>query len=132
MQDQTVNAGDIRLQVTGLTALARDLRKAGADSADLRTLMRQVGALVVKAAYPLAPNKTGRLAATIRAGGGKTKAVVRAGGAKVPYAGVQHYGWPAHHIAPHPFLTTAVAQQQANVIDRIEDGIQAILDKNQL
>ena len=72
------------------------------------------------------------LAGSIRAGRGKTKSVIRAGKARVPYAGVTHYGWPARNIAPHPFLTDALQQEASEIYDQLDRGLMAILAKNGL
>jgi hypothetical protein len=68
----------------------------------------------------------------MRAGRGKTKAVVRAGGARVPYAGVIHFGWPAHRIAPNPFLAESLQRKRPEVLDELDRGIEELLRKNNL
>lgn len=118
------------VRVDGLRQVQRKLRNAGADAEDMRDLMHALGNIVIDGAS--APARSGRLAGNIRAGRGKTKAVVRAGGARVPYAGVIHYGWPARGIAPQPFLTDALRARQAQVFAALEAGINEILRKNNL
>lgn len=129
-EDFEVANGPVRLRVTGLSKTFRDLGKAGASTDDMKDLMHEVGMLVVNAANPT--QVTGRLASTIRAGRGKTKAVVRAGGARAPYAGVNHYGWPAHNIAPDPYLVNAVRSERADILDTLDHGIEEIMRKNDL
>lgn len=124
--------GPVRVRIDGLNKVARALRKSGADMQDMSVLMHAIGMTVVLAARPRAPYLSGALSGTIRAGRGKTKAVVRAGSARVPYAGVEHYGWPAHNIPPHPFLTDALAQQQDTIYDQLDRGLMTILAKNGL
>lgn len=130
--DADTQTGGVRLRITGLTKTIRALKKAGADAGDMKDLMHEVGMVVVRAGGPRVRVKSGRLASTLRAGRGQTKAVVRAGGARTPYAGVQHYGWPAHHIAARPFLVAALAATRQQTLDRLDQGIAQILDKNNL
>lgn len=122
--------GDFRVVTKGLGKTLRAMEKAGADSQDMKELMFQLGTLVVRAADP--PVLTGRMAGTIRAGKGKTKAVVRAGGARAPYAPVTHYGWPARNIKPQPFLLQALQSERSDILSQLDQGIDDILRKNDL
>lgn len=129
--DLDFTAGDgIRIQVEGLAKTMRALSKAGADAEDMRNLMHRLGTLVVRAANP--PVRTGRLAGTVRAGKGKTKAVVRAGGARAPYAGVVHYGWPARAIGAQPFLVGALNRTRSDIFATLDDGLADLLKKADL
>lgn len=130
MLDGDIGSGAGRVNVKGLTKTVRALERAGADAQDMKSLMHEIGNIVVRAAQP--PQVSGVLAGTIRAGKGKTKAVVRAGGARAPYAGVIHYGWPARNIAPQPFLTNALQAERTAVFNALDDGIADILRKNDL
>lgn len=124
-------AGDnVRIRVEGLSRTLRALSKAGADAGDMRNLMHSIGMLVVRAAHP--PVLTGRLAGTLRAGKGKTKAVVRAGGARAPYAGVIHYGWPARGIPAQPYLTQALNRTRSDVFATLDRGLADLLRNNNL
>ncbi len=126
--------GEVAFRVDGLTRAIRAAEKAGADSENMRDLMHSIGEIVAGRGRSLAPARTGALRGTIRAGRGKTKAVVRTGyeSKRLPYAGVIHYGWPAHNIAPHPFMTAAIEQTRTQVIDRLETGLGDILARNNL
>lgn len=97
------------VRVRGARELRATLKRAGADLQDFTDTNAAVGAIVAAEAQTWAPRRSGVLASTIRASKAKTKVTVRAGGARVRYAGVQEYGWPARHIRPHPYLTTAAA-----------------------
>lgn len=128
--DFEFTSGAGRVRVTGVRKAVRALEAAGADAQDMRDLMHDLGNIVVQAAAP--PSVSGRLAGTIRAGRGKTKAVVRAGGARAPYAGVIHYGWPARGIAAQPFLTDALRAKRSEVFRTLDGGIADILRRNDL
>lgn len=131
--DGDIDLGEgVTLRIKGLNAAVRAMAKAGADAEDMKDLMHAIGESVIVVARPRTPVITGRLVATLRAGRGKTKAVVRAGGARVPYAGVQHYGWPARNIAPKPFLADAVQASRNKVLSQLDEGLGEILEKNNL
>ena len=100
----------------------RDGRHEGADA-----LARRAGRQ--NRENPSRPHKTGRLAGSIRAGRGKTKAVVTAGRKSIPYAGVQHYGWPAHHIKSSMFLVKALEARNEDIVRTLVKGIGEICTK---
>lgn len=118
------------VRVEGLRELNRALGKAGVDAADQKELMHEIGMVVVRAAQP--PVVTGALEASMRASRTKGKAIVRAGSARVPYAAVQHYGWPAHNIEPKPFLVDALQSRTDEVTEMMDKGMDEILKKNGL
>lgn len=115
-------------QIEGL----REVQKALADlSDDLKNEMKpthlEAAKIVAEAARPLAPVRTGRLAASIRASAVRTGGRVRLGGSAVPYAGPIHFGWPARRITPQPFVYEALDPRRDEVAavyaDRLNDLI---------
>ena len=108
--------------VTGLRETVRSLERLGVAVADMKAVFSKIGKNVVSDAQHLAPHKTGRLAASIKASNTKNKSIVRAGNARVPYAGVQHYGG-YNNISPHPYLTDAIQRNQSKTVQALEDGI---------
>ncbi len=117
--------------VEGIPALVKKLRAAEADLGQMSDLMHSLGLIVISHATP--PRDSGELAASMRAGRGKTKAVVRAGYAKrAAYAGVTHYGMPDGSRAPQPFLTDALKRSQGQVVAALTKGIDEILRTNNL
>ena len=130
--DLAITSGDVRVRVTGIKQLALKMRKAGADLTQMNTIMHTLGEIVVHAAVPLTPYRTGRLAGTVRAGAGRTKAVIRAGGAATPYAGVIHYGWPARNIEPQPYLTDARGRTRPTVLAEFDRAVSQLIKQNNL
>lgn len=119
------------LRIEGLRELNKKLRAAGDQSADLPNLMQQLGQTVI--ANARVPQQSGELAASLRAGRGRTKAVVRAGYArKASYAGVIHYGNPNTGQPAQPFLVDALRRAQPQLITQLEAGIGQLLKKNRL
>ncbi|MFE3071777.1 hypothetical protein [Streptomyces sp. NPDC059247] len=99
--------GTTVVQVEGGRELRRRLRRIEGGLDDLRDAHRWVADYVGTMARAQAPRRTGALAATERDSGTRTMSTVRYGRASVPYAGPIHYGWPARHIAPTPWVITA-------------------------
>lgn len=93
------------VRLDGARQLRRALSRAGDDLADLRAANAQAAGIAASGARVRVPERSGRLAASVRPGATKTQAVIRAGSARIPYAGPIHWGWAARHIAPHPFLS---------------------------
>lgn len=124
-------SGGVSVRIEGLNTVLRKLNKAGADAQDMRGLMHELGTIVIgRAAVPV---RSGRLASSLRAGKGKTKAVVRAGyESRVPYAGRVHYGDPRPGIRGQPFLTQALQASQQQVFAALDRGIDDLLRKNNL
>ena len=126
--------GDVRVRVKGLRSATRALQDAGSDMEDMRDLMHSLGMIVVDRARILVPYKDGNLQASIRAGRGKTKAVVRAGynSKRLPYAGVQHWGWPERNIKQTLFLRRADQEKRGEVLMTFDEGLDKILKENGL
>lgn len=93
------------VRVEGVRQLRTALRRADGDLSDFRQANAEAAAIASSASGTRVPRRTGRLAASIRPGATQTQAIVRAGGSSVPYAQVIHWGWPARHIRPQPFIT---------------------------
>lgn len=131
--DLAVEMDGMRIEVDGLKETLRRLSRAGADAEDMRELMHSTGRIISDGAVSLAPvGKTGNLRESLRAGKGKTKAVIRAGGARVPYAGVQHYGWPARNITGSMYLVRSLTANTDRALTHLEQGLRDLLRKNAL
>lgn len=115
-----------QVRITGLRDTLRSMEKAGTSAGDLKDLMMSLSQIVISAARP-PHGDTGALSASVRPGRGKTKAVIRAGSARVPYAGVIHYGWPARSIPAQPFLTDAINRTRSAILAQLDQGIQDLL-----
>lgn len=117
------------VQVNGLKETIRSLKRFGVEVKDLKAAFKRIGDKVATDARTLAPSTSGRLAGSVRAAQQQNKAVIRAGGAKVPYAGVIHYGWPARNIEPHPFLTDAISDNRTTSIQMLEQELGSLIRK---
>ncbi|VDG76911.1 Bacteriophage protein of uncharacterised function (DUF646) [Actinobaculum suis] len=129
----SITQGETGLYVTGLRETIRALERSGAATADIKETMRTIANVVAGPARQMVPiGKTGKLLSSIRVGAAKTKATVRAGSARVPYAGIIHYGWPERKIRARPFLDDARASRLTEIQSALIDGLGKILDSYQL
>lgn len=99
--------------VVGQKRFVQTMRKAGADMKELKGVNRQAADIALPAVQRLAPRRTGRLAASIRAGATQKAGVIRAGRKTVPYAGPVNYGWSKHGIRPRLFVNQGVAGSES-------------------
>jgi hypothetical protein len=113
-----------RIEVEGDREVRRALKRLGdAAKAGLRATHAESAEIVAEAARGIVPRRSGVLAASIRSSGQIGAGVVRAGRAAVPYAGVIHFGWAAHSIAPQPFLYDAADARTDEVLAKFHEDI---------
>lgn len=130
------------VEVIGGNRLRSTMRKAGMDVKELTAINKEAAAIVTGAAKALAPigkpgSKRGRgrpksggaLAASIRAGATTRAGVVRAGGARVPYANVQHWGWPRRGIRAKHFVSDAAISTEHIWVKNYERKMNAVIKK---
>ena len=137
VEDFESTNGDVRIKVTGLKKLVRDMSKAGTDAEDIKEVMAAAGNIVARRAVALSPVRTGKLKNDVRVGQAKTKATVKVGGASVPYARFVYFGkYNASkgglYQSANPFIYNALMEKRSEVLNTIEDGFQDILEKNDL
>lgn len=116
------------VEVDGLRTLQRTLKRAGVSLQDLKDAHAEVAALVVRAAEPGAPRRTGALAGSTRGSGTQAAAIVRAGRAAVPYAGPIHWGWPRRGIKAQPWLYEAAVRSQDEWTGTYLAALEQIID----
>lgn len=116
------------VHLSGLRETIRSLERLGVAVTDMKAVFLKIGNMVAGNAQSLAPRRSGRLAASIKPSKTKNKALVRAGSARVPYAGVIHFGG-YNNINANPFLTEAVRQSQSKAVQEMEDGLQDLIRK---
>jgi len=111
-------------EIVGLRETQKALKALGdATKKELKSTHLEAAQIVVNGAYRTVPMRTGALASSMRAAATMTSGKVRIGNSKVLYAGAIHFGWPARHIVPQPFIydaldgrRTAIAGLYANRI----------------
>jgi hypothetical protein len=99
------------IKVTGLGLLQKNLRSVSKElPKGLTQVHRTVAEPVADRARRNVRSRSGRLAGTVRAQGTQRMARVSAG-QRLPYAGVNHWGWPGR-FEGNPFLTDAITEMQ--------------------
>ena len=114
------------VEIRGVERLRSTIRRAVAELADLKRAGEAAGAIIARESSARAPRRTGRLAGSLVAshtGGGERISSALA------YAGVIHYGWHAHNIEPHKFLTGAASSSEAQWLEAYERDAQRALDR---
>lgn len=131
--------------VTGMKEVRKGLREiedAAAKKgmqAELKSAYRAAARVVEVAAKGEAPQRSGRLAGSIKARGTTTGASVVAGGSRLPYAAPVHWGWPSRPnrargwrggpIAANRFMIRAKEQSKDAVADALEQGLRRFVEK---
>lgn len=123
-------AGKAAVQVTGARELRAALKRMDKRlTDDLKDVHSDAGELVAERARHYVPYLTGRLHDTIRTDRRIGGVSVLAGRTSVPYAGVIHFGWPAHNIEPQPFLYEAIEDKADEVANLYALGIEVLVEK---
>jgi hypothetical protein len=125
------------VDVVGLRALARDIKRAGDVASPLNDVLkdagRQAAAPVAAAAQGALPtvdtadHAAGAMAGTVRVGAQRTGAVVRMGRKSLPYAGPLEFGWPSHgrpYLANGRYLFPAARSLATDSAERYSDALQ--------
>jgi hypothetical protein len=108
---------DVHVDVRGHDRIAMGLVSAARQFEDMRSANWRVSEVMRQRAQTYCPVRTGRLQASIHSVRSRGEAKVEAGKG-IPYARVQHYGWPQHNIKASLFLTKALNESvdEAKVI----------------
>lgn len=117
------------VQILGLREVVRAISQLENGVGDLKSLFTRIGQNVADEAKSRVPKRSGALAAAIKPSKTKNKAVVRAGSARVPYAGVQNYGWPKRNIAATHFLDSAADDKQDETVRLLNEELGRLIKK---
>jgi len=124
------------IKVEGLKETIKDLQALGVEKQAFIDINLEAAEILMSAARPLIPVRTGNLAGTMRASKTVQYAQVSLGKAKVPYAPVIHYGWfydrnnfIKKNIKPNPFLSKALRQNYAEIMKRYDESVQKVLNR---
>jgi HK97 gp10 family phage protein len=137
VDDIDFESGNVKVRVSGLRDLVRNMERAGVDAQDIKDVMEDAGTIVARRASWLAPRRTGAMANNVRVGKAKTKASIKVGSARVPYARYVYFGKfnaakGGLYQKKNPFLYEALKATRKEVFNKIEVGMQDILKKNDL
>jgi phage gpG-like protein len=115
------------VEVIGADRLAATMAAAARSMTDMSAVNQRIAVRMANASRGRAPRRTGRLAGSTRPIADRTTATVTAGGPGIPYAGVIHWGWPGHNIAPQPWLAETLQASQPAAVAAIDTRITHIV-----
>jgi hypothetical protein len=122
-------ANQAGIKVAGLKQAVKGLQEVGVPAQAIKEANQRAGDLVLGAARPLVPVRTGRLVGTLRAAKALNKVSVSAGRASVPYANPIHWGWFKRHIQPQPFFVTALGYTRDEIRANYFAQMQKLIDQ---
>ena len=115
----------VRYQVIGADRLARTLRDVGRGlEQDLGPEQDAGARRLAASAGGRAPRRSGRLASSVTGHGTPEAMVVES---RLPYAGVQEWGWPARNIRATHYLGEAYRAERAGLVDTLAGGVRRLL-----
>jgi hypothetical protein len=117
------------VSVKGLREVTRSLSQYAGATEDLKEANAKIGSKVAQTAIATTPKITGQLASTVKSNRAQRKVQLKAGGARVPYAGVIEYGYPARGIQAQPFLRRAIWTDRNYVIQQYSANLEALKRK---
>lgn len=117
------------IKVAGLKQALKTLQEIGVPAEEIKQANADAAELVLQAARPLVPVRSGKLLGTLRAGKALGKATVSAGRASVPYANPIHWGWYKKHIQPQPFFVKALGYTREEVMQTYFRQLEGLIDK---
>lgn len=105
------------VKVEGLKLLNRNLKKVSTDyPKQLKDIGKKVSEPVAVLASRKVRSRTGRLAASIKAGATLKGGYVQAGKMTVPYAAVNHWGGYPGDYQGNPFLVDAITEREDRIV----------------
>lgn len=121
------------IRVEGLNLTVRKLKAVEVEAPDkVKELNRQAAGTVEATARPLVPfdvdSDKPHLLDTLRVSATRRSAAVLIGNNTTRiYAGVIHFGWPAHNIEANKFLYEALGQDEPQILEEYEHGMTLLL-----
>jgi hypothetical protein len=122
-------AQSVTVKVTGLREVVRSFKQYAGAVDDLKEANAAIGSKVAQTAVATTPFRTGRLASTVKSNRAVQRVQLKAGGARVPYAGVIEYGWPARNIEAQPFLRRAAWTNRDYIVQQYTSNLESIKRK---
>lgn len=92
------------IRVENLAQVVRDLERLGVEIGDLKAAFGRISTKAIPMYRRFTPRESGALQSNYRASKTKNRALIRVGSARIPYAGVHNWGWPARGIPAKSFV----------------------------
>lgn len=120
------------VRVVGLKETVRSLQAFGAEVDDLKDVFQPIATRAAEFASGQVDSETGSLAGTVRGNRAKGRAVVTAGTARVKWAGVQNYGWPARNIPAQDFFGATDRHMEPVALGLFQAGVDQLITRKGL
>ena len=114
------------IKIEGLDTFVSTMAKAQQALQELGAAHQAASALIASAVAAAAPRRSGRLAGSVRAAGGRSGAAVDV---TAPYSGPIEWGWPSRHIDGTHFAMNAARATEPQWIKFYEADVQKALDE---
>ena len=108
------------VEVKGVSAFTHAMGDMAQSLGDWTEVHARTARVVASAARASAPRKTGRLAGSITPRPSRFKAGIVSA---LVYAPPVHWGWPAHHVEAHPFVSLAASRTEPIWVRFYQDEI---------
>ena len=120
------------ITVKGVEEVKSSLNKFVNDIENTSDVISTLGKTIAGKASAIAPQQTGKLAASVSSKFENGTLQVYAGNESVPYAGVIEYGWPKHNISAQPYLRPAVYDNMGMIEQKYNEQIEKSIKKYNL
>lgn len=134
------------IAIDGVKELNKKLDSLGEDKSAVREANVEAANILIRAALPLVPVKTGSLKGTVRPVRATNFGAVRAGNTRVPYAGPIHWGWARvggrhkgklqaggprsfRNIKPQPFFSKALGYTYDEIMKNYERNLKQVINR---
>ena len=117
------------IQVEGLNAAVKKLRQFDNVDKELRDAGQEAAKILIRAALPLVPERSGLLKSTLRPSRIVRGAQAKAGNSRARYAGPIHWGWAKRRIKPQPFYSIALGYTQEEIIANYQHSLDKLINK---
>lgn len=115
------------IRVEGIPQLRAKLRRIEGGVRDLSRTHRTIAGRFVDEVRARTRRRSGRLAAAWRAKGSARAASISN---RLPYAGVQEFGWPARSIGATEAIAGVIVAQRDEIVDTYEREIRELIARN--
>lgn len=117
------------VRIEGLQQTIKALESLGVEVADLKAAFAKIGDEAQNKATSFAPKASGALVRSIKVSKSKNRVNIKAGSAKVKWAGVQNYGWPARNISGSRFMQRTDSAIAPSVVPTLERELTTLINE---
>lgn len=115
--------------VDGMKQLIKTMRQAGEDMADMKDANQAAATVALHGADQLVPRASGRLASSGRTARQAARARFQFGSARIPYAAIVHWGWPARGVPADTYGTDGARKTEPIWTATYTEALQAIVNR---